>query len=142
MDNFQRTIFWSFIGYVTIWLYLLWPVSYDLINPFVFSNQKLSPQACVDYASWRIFVCLLFMELWLLAKEFKPEYQNHMFVFILLWIFFLVNFFLNYNDPYLYLKGMNFTRTNPGGYFIPLSYELIMGIVMFLVTIKVIRNGR
>jgi hypothetical protein len=141
MDNFGKTIFWSFIGYIFIWLYTLFPVSYTLYKPFLFKrSQEITKQAFIDYASWRVLICLIFLNLWLIAIEHAPKYKKEFLVLFILWAGFLADYFLMYNDPVGYLKGFNFSYIKPDGLFIPLGYPLIMGLVMFVITIIAIKK--
>jgi hypothetical protein len=59
----------------------------------------------------------------------------------LLWIGFLIDYMLIYNDPGIYLVGTEFTTEYPSGkLFVPLGYPLVMGIVIFFLVIKVMKK--
>lgn len=122
-DSFLGTIFWSFIGYVITWLYLLFPESSTLYRCYPFNKQEITKQAYIEYASWRVFMCILFYQLWILSIKYAPVHAHAFKIIFYLWIGFFIDYILFYNQPVTKLKGL------------PISYALIMGLVFFFTMI-------
>ncbi len=81
---------------------------------FWLSEQYISFQSWVDYASTRLaIIVLLFTLSWNV-----PRYQNELNILGWLAVGYLVDYFIIYNDPFAQIKVW--------GWWIPLSYTLFM----------------
>ena len=120
INSFLSTLIMSFIGYAITWLYLLWPAGSVLYKPFLFNDQQITKQAYIDYASWRIFGSILFFNIWQLSIQYAPEYSGAFRIFFYAFVFLFIDYLLFYNQP--------ITKINN----IPISYALIMAVVLFL----------
>lgn len=141
MDSFRNVFIGLSLGYVLIWAYLILPSSDTLYSFFPFHTQLLSKQAYIDYLAWRALLALIFVMFWYLADKHNSPYRHEYFITMLLWIGFMIDYMLIYNDPGLYFTWTGFTNRYPSGeLFIPIGYPLIMGMVIFVLVIKALKK--
>lgn len=110
-------------------IYTLFPRG-RFVRPFLLSNQEISLQTHADYIGSRIaFVLLLVLVysyhqcwIWLIA--------------IVLFIGWLVDYLITYNDPVLYVDLYGLHDTMPNGIFVPVSYMLLMLVIAGVVAFR------
>lgn len=115
----------SIIVFLLNYAYLLWPLSSQLHPYFKFNSQLITTQAHVDYICRIIQMILIYYTL----ANYIPKYRETLFLVSLLWIGYLIDYLLTYNQP-LGWYGI-----------IPISYAFFMGISMILILLyKVLKT--
>jgi hypothetical protein len=95
------------------------PASKVRYSYFPFSHQLLSRQAFYDYAFWRVTV-LIFLSLMCFILPLIREYLT---IFWFLWLGYLCDYLLCYNEPFAHFLG------------VPLSYSLFCGLTMIFIAL-------
>lgn len=106
-------------------LQFAWVLGTDNPTPhkmYPFSNQLISVQAYMDYFFRDISYLIM---IYLLAK-FIPGMSHVLGIFFWLWLGYLIEYLLCYNEPFAYLGP------------IPISYSLFAGLTMISITLKAI----
>jgi hypothetical protein len=113
-DRKPWVLLWCFTALGLLELYSLFPGYNQERQMFWLSEQYISFQSWVDYASTRLaIIVLLFTLSWNV-----PRYQNELNILGWLAVGYLVDYFIIYNDPFAQIKVW--------GWWIPLSYTLFM----------------
>lgn len=104
-------------------LQFAWILGVD--NPVVhkmypFSNQLISVQAYMDY----FFRNISYLIMIYLMTKFIPGMSHALGIMFWLWLGYLVEYLLCYNEPFAFFGP------------IPLSYSLFAGITMIAITLK------
>jgi hypothetical protein len=84
---------------------------------FLLSDQKISFQSWVDYAAKYIAIAILLSQL----REYVPQYRRQLTVILHLFTFYILDYFVFYNNPFAYIGN------------IPVSYTLFMLPCVFIV---------
>lgn len=104
-------------------LQFAWVLGTDNPTPhkmYPFSDQLISVQAYMDYF-FRNTSYLIMM--YLLAK-FIPGMSDRLGIFFWLWLGYMIEYLLCYNEPFAYFGP------------IPISYSLFAGIIMIAITLN------
>lgn len=107
----------SIIVFLLNYVYLLWPESTETFSYFKYNSQLLTKQAYVDYLCRIVQMIVIYYTL----SSYIPKYRESLFLIGVLWLGYLIDYKLTYNQPW-------------GWYgIIPLSYAFFMGIAMILI---------
>ncbi len=88
----------------------------------------VSKQTYVDYLAWRIVIVIVHFIIYSYAKKHRSQIR----VFLLLWLGFIADYIIIYNQPVFY--------HDLGLFLLPVSYSLFMGMMMFFTIILTIIN--
>ena len=125
----MKTLLTITVGYLLSYLWLILP-SKMLKGPFPLFTMEINIRYYADYLMARFFYFVL---AWVIYTQHKTVETK-----VVLWLFllFIVDFILIYNQPYGYFSGGSFTKVKPeSGFYIPLSYSLFMGISLIFLTV-------
>lgn len=111
------------IAFILMYAYLPIYLIFDhgLHQPFYFCtvpNGGITWYHYADYLSYRIAILI---PIYLLG-QFIPKYREYLFIYLLLWIGYLIEFLLAFNQPFGYYHS------------IPISYSLGAGLSMIILT--------
>jgi len=116
------------LGYILSYAWLMLPAK--LIKPFPFYRTlEVTAQFYYDY----LLVRVMYVVFAYLLYEAFPTFQMRIVFF--LFIGYVVDYILIYNDPYFYLSGGTLHKTRPEGFCIPVSYSLFMGLTLIVLCI-------
>lgn len=101
-----------------------------MIRPFPFHKSlEVSAQFYYDYLLVRV---MYVMFAYLLYEAYNTVQMKAVFF---LFIGYLIDYILIYNDPYGYFKSGIFSGSKPDGFSIPISYSLLMGLTLIILCI-------
>lgn len=104
-------------AFILVWAYMFFPESETLHYPFKYDSQGLSWQAYADYLFTRIAIILL---VWCVL-DLSPKFREYIFILLFLWVGYLVDYLLCYNQPYAHW------------HYIPVCYGLLAGSAMIFI---------
>lgn len=114
----KKILTWLTISFILVWAYLLFPESKVTHRCFPFDWQKLTYQAYFDYLFTRISILIIIG----VIVANVPKHREYLFSFWLLWLGYLIDYCLFYNQPYGFWHS------------VPLCYGLFAGIGMLSLT--------
>lgn len=114
----QRILIPMTIAFILPWAYLLLPYSEVIHQMFPFDDQKITYQAYFDYLFTRISILIIMSIVVILCSK----YREYLFTFWLLWIGYIIDYLLFYNQPYGWWHS------------VPLCYGLYAGLGMIFIT--------
>lgn len=117
-------------SFIISWAWLMLPASREF-SPFPFYKFKIPVQNYAFYLGERLIYIVLSWVVFELAQDFKFELKVIFFLFV----GYAIDYVLVYNQPYGWLKGASFVATKPDGFFIPLSYSLLMGLALIILSL-------
>lgn len=117
-------------GYLLSYLWLIMPEGKYFNDPFPFFKFKIPIQNYFDYLGTRLMYVIFAV---VLNNVMRNQFST---ITLVLFILFAIDFILLYNQPVGWLQGGKFLRVKPEhGFFIPISYSLLMGICLVILTV-------
>lgn len=121
------------VGFLFSYFWLILPESRYMKNPFPFFKMQIAIQNYFDYLGSRIFYAILAWVMFDLSKT--VGYQGEMRIVFVLLIGFVIDYILCYNQPYGWICKSGIVFEKPSGFFIPMSYSLVMGVCLVLMAV-------
>lgn len=126
-DNAEILLLCTFV-FTLQFAWILGPDSYDLHKMYPFSDQMISVQAYTDY----FFRDISYLIMLYLMTKFIPGLADRLQIFFWLWLGYLIEYLLCYNEPFTRLPikiGAILLFT------LPVSYSLFAGLTMISLTL-------
>lgn len=112
------------LTFILQFAWVLGPDSPSLHKMYPFSNQLITVQAYIDY----FFRDIGYLILLYLMAHFILGMSNVLSLFFWLWLGYLIDYLLCYNEPFMRINLKLFT--------LPVSYSLLAGSAMLFITLR------
>lgn len=119
-----------------VWLFFSdkWMMSTDCYPLWIVRPKYAETyvQTYIDYAMARVLLATLLFYRW----QALPKWGNELRIFFWLFVGYIIDYLLTFNQPLIYLVPFEFTLDKPEwpGFYIPLGYPLVMVSIMFYIS--------
>lgn len=123
------------LGFISSWAWIIVPAKNFIKSPFpLYKFPNMPMQNFAEWAGARLLYICFALVCDLLASQFA---YKEVYFRITTWLFFFyfVDYLLIFNQPYAYLSEGKFVFEKPEGFYIPISYSLVMGICLIIITV-------